>query len=1036
MNYFSYCKDSAFDIRCCFCFLMDLSFRKKKKEERAKTFYALQIALFLYCTAFFAQNQELVESQKSKVASQTVVVNGTVRDASGALPVVTITVKETQTSTVSDSNGNYSITAEDNSILVFSFIGLKTIEVPVMGKTILNVTLAEDATALKEVTVNAGYYTVKEKERTGSIAKITSKDLEKQPVVNVLAAMQGRMAGVDITQTTGMPGGGFDVRIRGVNSLRAGNAPLYIVDGVPFASDAIGSSQTSTNLPTTTSPLNTLTPSDIESIEVLKDADATAIYGSRGANGVVLITTKKGRAGKTNYTASASTAIGTVTKMVDLLSTEQYINMRELGYANDGITTYPATAYDVNGTWDRNRYTDWQKELTGGTAQMTNLQASVSGGSAQTNFLVSGNTFTQSTVFPSDFTYKKGGVHVSLGHQSEDKRFKISFSGNYDVQDNDQPSRDLTRISRNLAPNTPALYDVAGNLNWENSTWENPLAALNAKALATTHSLVANTTLSYQLPLDIVAKGSVGFTNLKHEESRSNPSTVFDPIYASTAQNSSIFVNATDRQSWIVEPQLQWQRNYGKAQLDVLTGGTFQNQVTNRLVQQGSAFSSNSLLYNLASASLVRVLNDDEIIYRYQAFFGRVNFSWAEKYIVNVTGRRDGSSRFGPGKQFANFGAVGAAWLFTEERWLNEKAKFISFGKLRASYGITGNDQIGDYQYLDTYQSATGVYDGSIGLMPIRLFNADFSWESNQKLELALEVGFLQDRVFATASWYRNRSSNQLVGMPLPSTTGFTTLQSNLAATVENSGTEFTLRTVNVENTHFGWTTNFNISFAKNKLIEFPGLASSTYRNQYVIGEPITVQKLYHFLGVNPQTGVYEFEDVNGDGLLSFADDAQTTRDLSPEYFGGVHNQIRYKRFNLDFLFQFVKQVNWNAISQYSSPGTFGNQPVAALGGWQQAGDVTSTQIYTSGLNTAAVTATGRYANSDAAISDASYVRLKNIALSYAIPTYLKGVQCKLNVSAQNLLTFTSYTDGDPEFRSFNYLPPMRVISFGAEIKF
>lgn len=964
-------------------------------------------------------------------------ITGIVSDANGSLSGVTVSIKGANTSTLTNDKGQFTITASEGDVLLFTYVGYKEVSVTVSVDSVINVTMQVDATTLKEVMVNAGYYTVKEKERTGSISKITSKDIEKQPVTNVLAAMQGRMAGVDITQTTGMPGGGYDIRIRGINSLRsAGNAPLFIVDGVPFASDAIGNVQTSSNIPNPTSPLNTLTPSDIESIEILKDADATAIYGSRGANGVVLITTKKGKAGRTQFTASASTAFGAVTKFVNLMNTKQYLAMRDQAFANDGISPLPDDAYDVNGTWDRNRYTDWQKELLGGTVEMHTLQASVSGGTAQTSFLISANSFTQGSVMPGNFKYKKGGAHVSLGHESMDKRFKISFSGTYDGQDNDQPSRDLTYVARSLAPNAPALYDGQGNLNWENATWDNPIAALNAKALAKTNSLLANSSLSYQLPYGFIAKGSFGFTDLQHEESRSNISTVYNPIYGVTSANSSIYYNNTNRKSWIAEPQLQWQKQFTATTLNLLAGATFQNQTTNRLVQLGSGFASNALLYNLASASTIRVLNNDEIMYRYQAFFGRINYAYKDKYILNLTGRRDGSSRFGPGKQFSNFGAVGTAWIFSEEKLLKDNAKFLSFGKIRASYGIAGNDQIGDYQFVDTYQSSTGVYDGAVGLAPIRLFNPNFSWESNKKLEAAIEAGFLNDRVFVTASFYKNRSSNQLVGMPLPSTTGFTTMQTNLDATVENNGTELTLRTVNVKTKDFEWTTNFNISWSQNKLLEFPGLASSTYRNQYVIGESINIVKLYHFTGVNPLTGIYEFEDVNGDGAITFADDAQTTRDLNPKYFGGLQNQVRYKKFQLDLLFQFVNQLNRNASSQYTSPGDFSNQPTSALGSWQQPGDIVSTQIYTSGLNSDALNANDQFVNSDAGISDASYIRLKNIALSYSLPDALKGVQCKLSVQAQNLFTITPYKDGDPEFRSFNYLPPLRIISFGAEIKF
>lgn len=1002
-----------FAIVLCLYFQMAFPLGSKKQETRSKT--------------------ETLKQVQSKQQN----ITGVVKDSNGVLSGVTVTVKGKPISTITDNIGQFTITATVGDILIFSFIGYKEVAVTVSVDPVINVIMREDATSLKEVTINAGYYTVKDKERTGSISKISSKDIEKQPVTNVLAAMQGRMAGVDITQTTGVPGGGFDIRIRGLNSLRSsGNAPLYVIDGVPFASDAIGDSQTSSTLPTATSPLNSINPSDIESIEILKDADATAIYGSRGANGVVLITTKKGKAGKTQFTASASTGTGQVTKKLDLLNTQQYLAIRQQAFANDGITDYPYNAYDVNGTWDVNRYTDWQKVLTGGTAEIKTLQASVSGGSAQTHFLVSGNTYTQSTVFPGDFDYKKGGIHVSLDHESDDKRFKVVFSGGYDVQDNDQPAIDLTRISRNLAPNAPALYDADGNLNWENSTWENPLAALYSEALAKTNSLVANSTFSYKLPYGFTAKTSLGFTDLRHHESRTDPSTIYDPVYEAGAEYSSIFLTTSSRQSWIVEPQLNWQRAMGKGKVDVLVGGTFQNQESNNMLQYGSGFTSNSLLYNLASASFSKTFYDDVMEYRYQAFFGRVNFSWQDKYIVNLTGRRDGSSRFGPGKQFANFGAMGGAWFFSEEKAIKDKMSFLSFGKLRASYGVTGNDQIGDYQYLDTYQSSGTVYDGTVGLAPIRLFNPNFSWETNRKLEAAVELGFLKDRIFTTVSWYRNRSSNQLIGMPLPATTGFTSMQSNLAATVQNTGLELTLRTVNVQKGSFGWTTNFNFTLPKNKLIAFPGLANSTYSNQYVIGESINIKKLYHFTGVNPQTGIYEFEDVNGDGQLSFADDAQTVRDFSPEYYGGLQNQLRYKNFQLDFLFQFVKQLNWNAATQYSAPGAFGNQPASVVGGWQQTGDTATTQIYTTGLNSDAVNAYGRYATSDAAVSDASYIRLKNIALSYMVPNYVKGLQCKLTLQGQNLLLITPYKDGDPEFRSFNYLPPLRIISFGAEFKF
>ncbi|KGO85906.1 TonB-dependent receptor [Flavobacterium rivuli WB 3.3-2 = DSM 21788] len=999
-------------------------------KGRVGLWYTLFLAVYLCSFSAIASTAPTLFLQEQKIS-------GVISDAVGPLAGVTIAVKGSTVLNISDEKGRYTITASVGEILLFSFTGFRTIEIAAGNQSVINVVLSEDATQLEEVVVNAGYYSVRQKESTGSIARITSKDIEKQPVPNVLATMQGRMAGVDVTQTSGVPGGGFDIRIRGLNSLRSsGNAPLYIIDGVPYSSDAIGDSQTSTTLPNPTSPINTINPNDIESIEILKDADATAIYGSRGANGVVLITTKKGKTGETKFTLNVSSALGQVTKKMNLLNTQQYLAIRRQAFANDGITEYPENAYDVNGKWSQTRTTDWQKELTGGTALITNVQAGVSGGSTQTHFLISGNTYKQSTVFPGNFDYKKGGVHVSIDHEGDDKKFKAAFSASYDLQDNNQPAIDLTRISRNLAPNAPALYDAAGNLNWEGNTWTNPLAALGAKALAKTNNLVANGLFSYRLPLHFTARVSAGFTDLRNHETKTDPSTVYDPAYGVGPQVSSVNVNTTNRHSWIIEPQLNWNYATDNYKLDVLLGSTLQNQVTDRLVQFGAGFSSNSLIYDLVSANYLSTYYNDQINYKYQAAYGRVNLAYGNRYFLNLTGRRDGSSRFGPGRQFANFGAVGGAWLFSEEKMFKETAGFLSLGKLRGSYGITGNDQIGDYQYLDTYQSSGLVYDGTIGLQPTRLYNPDFSWESNRKIEIAIELGFFKDRIFAGANWYRNRSSNQLIGIPLPSATGFTSMQANLGATVQNTGLEFTLRTVNVQKKDFEWTSGFNITLPKNKLIAFPGLENSTYRSQYVIGESINIQKLYHYKGINPQTGVYEFDDVNGDGSLSFADDAQTVRDFSPKYYGGLSNQLHYKHIQLDFLFQFVKQLNWNAVTQYSQPGSMGNQPASVIGGWQPNTAMGQNQVYTTGVNSDAVNAYYRYASSDAAVSDASYIRLKNIAVSYELPSRIKGMQCRLFLQGQNLLTITPYKDGDPEFRSFNYLPPLRIVSFGTEIKF
>lgn len=971
------------------------------------------------------------KAAETKQQQQT--ITGTITHNNMPMTGVTITVKGKNTVAVSDENGKFTIAANGTDTLIFEYLGFKTVTIAVNDKTNLAVALEEDVNDLKEVTVNAGYYKVKDSERTGSISKITAKDIEKQPVTNVLAAMQGRMAGVNISQDSGMPGGAFSIRIRGQNSLRAdGSEPLYVIDGVPYSSETIGYAQTSTNTPGFTSPLNSINPADIESIAVLKDADATAIYGSRGANGVVLISTKKGKPGKTTFTFSTMHGAGKATRMPKLMNTDQYLQLRRQAFANDGITTYPATAYDINGTWDTGRYTDWQKEILGGAADINQTTAGISGGSELTQFVVNGTYRTEGTVFPGNFVYKKGAVHLNLNHRSEDSKFRMNFSAGYTTQDNDQPWTDLTREARLLPPNAPALYNPDGSLNWENGTWENPLRNLLGKFLSNTQDLSTNTLLSYKILPNLELRSSFGFTDLRHDELRSSPSTMYNPSSGAGPEYSGLYSNKTGRQSWIIEPQLDYSMDIGKGKLGALAGLTFQNQIGNRLYQLGSGFTSNSLIFNLASASSVTVFASDQSVYKYNAVYARINYNWQDRYIVNLTGRRDGSSRFGPGNRFANFGAVGAAWLFSNEGFVKDNLSFLSFGKLRGSYGTSGNDQIGDYQFLDTYSSSGNIYQGVTGLQPTRLFNADFGWETNRKTELALEAGFLNDRITTSVAWFRNRSSSQLVGIPLAATTGFGSLNANLDATVENTGIELTLRTVNFSKGSFNWTTSINLTLPKNRLVSFPGLEYSSYAQTYEIGRPLGIRKLYHFTGIDPQTGIYRFEDFNGDGAITAPDDQQQVADLSPEYYGGLQNSVSYKGFNLDFVFQFTKQQTFAYLMGYA--GGMNNKPVAMLDSWMPLGGQGTYQVYTSGANVEATRAATRYGQSDGAIVDGSYIRLKTIALSYDLPQkWIPYVKIRASVQGQNVLTFTHYKGGDPEFRATGFLPPLRTITAGLQ---
>jgi TonB-linked SusC/RagA family outer membrane protein len=968
---------------------------------------------------------------------QAIDVRGKILDEKGE-PLVgaTVSVKGSGKSVKTNAKGEFSLqNVEEKEKLMISYIGYQNRELDA-ASDMGSITMKLADAKLEEVMINAGYYTVKDSERTGSISRITSKDIETQPVTNVLATMQGRMAGVEIIQDGGTAGGGFQIKVRGINSLREnGNELLYIIDGVPYSSEPIGYFNTSTGTPTPTSPLNSINPANIESIEVLKDADATAIYGSRGANGVVLITTKKGKSGKTTFNISSSTAFGKVTKMLNMMNTEQYLEMRKQGFANDGVVNYPANAYDVNGTWDKNRYTDWQDVLMGGTAKINNFQVAISGGSELTQYLISGNYRTETTVLPADFKYGKGAAHLSLNHSSQDKKFKLTFSGGYNVQDNLQANSDVTRSARNLAPNAPALYNADGSLNFQNSTFQNPLATLRQTNTVKVDDLVANTVLGYQIIPGLEVKANLGYTNLHNTDQRLLPSTALNPALNRGSERSSIYSYSTSRQSWIVEPQISFLRDLKFGTIETLLGTTFQQQKSSNLYLLGTGFASNSLITNIAAATSKNILSTSNTTYKYQAFFGRFNYKVADKYILNLTARRDGSSRFGPGKQFAVFGAIGATWLFSKENFLKENS-VLSFGKLRISYGSAGNDQIGDYEFLNTYTSSGLNYQGIVGLDPSRLYNPDFGWESNRKFETALETGFLKDRIFLTAAWYRNRSSNQLVGIPLPGTTGFNSINANLNATVQNSGVEFTLRTINLTNEHFNWTSNFNISKSNNKLISFPGLAGSTYSNRYIIGKSINIRKVYRYTGLNRETGLYEVADTDNNGVINSPDDKRTTVDFNPQFFGGLQNEFSYKKWRLDFLFQFVKQrvEDW---TPYVQGGAAVNQRAELANAWQQKGDNVRFQKNSSGENGNVIDSYYNFVDSDAAYVNGSYIRLKNISLSYDLPLpLLKIAHCRISLQGQNVLTFSPYKGGDPEFRYTGYLPPLRVYNASVQLTF
>lgn len=974
---------------------------------------------------------------------KTMEITGLVTDQEGApLRNASVIVNGMQKGDHTDRKGRFTLSnIRKNTTLTISCIGYFPKEMQVESDSSLSVQLVRAVTGLDEVMVIA-YGTSTRRNLTGSISRVTGEEIAQQPVSDPLLALQGRVPGLNIIQKTGLPGGEVKVELRGRNSIAAGNNPLYIVDGVPFP----GTSLTLNNILEdgrsisplgASNPLNMINVANIESIEVLKDADATAIYGSRGANGVILITTKKGKEGKLQMDANIYTGIGKMAHGVQYLNTEQYLQMRREAFANDNTQPH-AFDYDLT-RWDTTRYTDWQELLLGGTAKITDGQLAFSGGSATTQVRINGGYRRETTAYPASFNYQKaaGGIYLAL--YTPDQRGKVSVVSNFVSEKNYLPRKDLAAFS-STAPNAPEVYNAGGSLNWEGGTFVgNPMAELMRTYKGKTQNLLTNAVLSYKI-LDqenhaLELKTSGGYNWMLMDEVQPNPIRSFNPVYN---QPGVSYFSAGSINSWIVEPQASYRGHLGDGTLEALVGTTFQEDVREQEAVFATGFTSDALLENMQAATSLSPFGSAYYQYRYSALFGRITYNWQGKYILNLTGRRDGSSRFGPGRQFANFGSIGAAWLFSTEPWVRHTLPFLSYGKLRASYGSTGNDQIADYGYYSTY-SPSSIYDGLRGQSPTRLYNPDYSWELSKKLEIGLELGFRQDQLLFRAGYYRNRSSSQLVEYALPGMSGFNTIISNFPALVQNTGIELELNMVNIKNERVSWTTAFNITIPSNKLLAFPNIENSSYNNTYVVGQSLDILKGFRYLGIDPVTGIYQFEDANKDGKLSYADYVATKR-TGTFLYGGLQNSLQYKGWQLDVLIQFVKQHQFNYLYTYNAPGVaMINQPAGVMDRWQAQGSSGNVQRFTQAYGEEAVDADFNLGRSDAAITDASFIRLKNLSLGYHLPDkWLKAAHLKnarFYLQGQNLFTITPYKGRDPEVAADqDVYPPLRVWTLGLQL--
>lgn len=1006
------------------------------------------------------------------------VIRGRVMDSTYMpLQGASIMVKGERRGAQTDRFGNFEVRAAgEHPVLVISYLGFATREVlwqPNRENMLVRMSRASDP--LDEVQVIA-YGTTSRRFSVASIATVTSEDIEKQPVSNVLLALEGRVPGLLVTPSNGAPGASVATQIRGQNTIEslttAANGiydqPLFIVDGVPFAPQN-GNLSTFLNgdfAGVGISALNGLNPANIESVTVLKDADATSIYGSQGSNGVIVITTKKGKAGPTQLHLKIATGPNKITRNLDMYNTQQYLQMRRIAQSNDGLTGSTNTSdFPDLLLWDSTKYTNWAKKFFGGATNNTDVYASVSGG-AQNNTFILGAGYSRNTFnFPGNFADNRWSLHGGTHHNSQDRRLTIDFSNDLTYDRNNSSASDGIGSALTLAPNLPDLLDAQGNLVWsykntDISNWQ-IMSALKTPYLVQSFTFNNSLRLAYQVANGLTVSTGLGYSLVYTKQYSAYPLGSQNP--ANYPSGSADFGTA-DYQTINIEPQVDYKKNIGRGILTALVGATYKENTSSSTEQDGTGYTEDALLHTIQAATSV-YNSDNYSIFKYAGVFGRVGYVYNSEYILSLTGRRDGSSNFGPDHLFGNFGSAGLGWIFSEEKVFRKALPFISFAKIAGNYGTTGSDGVAPYQFQPFWKLANTynypLFEGIRAYMPANLSNPNYGWASKAALNVSLDLGFFHDRLLVNGTLYQDRTGNQLTSYPLPSQAGMTSVVQNLDAVLQDRGWEVSLSSVNIKTRSFRWSTTFNISANHNKLVKFPNIQNTAYASLYQVGKSTNVQYGFKYAGINDTTGVFQFYTAKGakvyNGLnyswASQGGDLVALGNTEPKFYGGLGNTFSYKSFSLTLFMHFSDALarNWLAgVYQGSIPGSLSNLPARLKMSdfWQKSGDQVSLQRLTTGSpyttdpnGFLAQQATNYFSNSTAVYGNDFYIRLQTISLAYALPagTLKKmGVKnCSIYINAQNLLAITNYKFGDPETPgAFINIPLQRIISGGISLDF
>lgn len=996
------------------------------------------------------------------------------------LPQVSVFLKGNPTSGVpTDVDGNYRLTVpQSGGVLVFRYLGYITQEQAIGNQTTINIVMQPEVTSLEEFVVT-GYGVEKKREITGSISSLGGDKIENLPLQSFDRALQGRAAGVLVQSANGVPGGALNVRIRGQGSINAGNDPLYIVDGVQ-----INTSSDASNI--STNPLASINPNDIESLEILKDA-AASIYGSQAANGVVLITTKKGKEGKTKLNFNAYSGWVTPVKEVDMMNTQQFINYR-LDQRRNYYTRFNANPDQLEGLARRNALSgissaqfpalalsdialgqlpqadfdafvnsletyDWQGEIFSDVGRIDNYELSASGGNDNTRFFVSGSYNKQEGQIRK-FDFERGTLRMNLDTDITNRltletKLNLSTIGQSGTILSGSFFENPTFSGLLVLPFNP-IFDATESTGFNEPLAgilaENPVKSLSLnERTTTTNQVIANMAFNYRVSDGLRFRSYYGIDYRMLSENRYT-----DPrSFGGRNTSGSAYAGLTENINFITTQQLNYDWNLDSDnKFNFLLAGEYRQEVNQGFSANAQTFPTPQFR-TIASAAEPTAAGGFYTTWRNAGVFTNVKYSLKDKYFLNGTLRYDGSSRFGVDKRWGLFPSIGASWLITEESFL-PSSNFLTELKLRASYGTAGNNRIGNFDSRGLVSSAgAGNYLNLPGLTISGLANNQLSWETQTTLNLGLDFVFYEGRLSGSVDAYRRRSTDLLLNRSLPQTSGYGSIRENIGE-LDNRGIEIALNSVNIDNGDLSWKTSFNIAFQGQELLSlFPGETNNGSATQ--VGQPLNLWYNWDWAGVNPANGrpfYYDnqgnltYNPQNGSTIGDENDDRKILGNTNSSFFGGLTNTIAYKGLTLDFLFQYdygkdgTDGTGGFSYNPYESRLNLYARTEELV--WRQPGDVTSfprpnitSELGATGVGTART------------LQDLSYIRLKQVTLSYNLPNSLMNKMfldnAKVYVQGINLLTFTNYTGLDPEFvggSQTGVFPPSKNFTVGVQFGF